>query len=247
MIERGPESDDDLALSALLDGELSIDDAAALRRRLTRDPQLSRRLEELQEVDEGLRGAYGGIAQERLPAQVLGLLPAEHRSRARVPWQVAAGLGLAAGILLTLLVLARVHAPGPPGLLLERGEVERGSALEAALETDPSGRSHPLGRAWSATPRLTFRSVEGAPCRVADLRGERGSMEALACRRDGDWKVALLGPLTDPGSSSGAYRPATGTATSGIDAAVAALASGEPLDRGREAAWISSGWQGTGP
>ena len=247
MIEGGLEPDDDQALSALLDGALSMEDAAALRRRLAQDPQLARRLTELQGVDESLRRAYGGIAEEPLPAQVLELLPAKSRSKARVPWSVAAGLGLAAGILLTLLVVARAHALGPPGLLLERGEVERGSALEAALETDPSGRSRPLGKTWSATPRLTFRSVDGVPCRVADLRGERGSMEALACRRDGGWKVALLGPLADAGSSSGAYHPASGEGTSAIDAAVAALASGEPLDRGREAAWLSAGWQGAGP
>jgi len=247
MIERGSEPDDDQALSALLDGALSIEGAAALRRRLAHDPQLARRLTELQGVDANLRRAYDGIAKEPLPARVLDLLPAERPSRATLPWALAAGLGLAAGILLTLLVLSRAHAPGPPGLLLERGEVERGSALEAALETDPSGRSRALGKTWSATPRLTFRSVDGAPCRVADLRGERGSMEALTCRRDGGWKVALVGPLAAAGSSSGAYRPASGEGTSAIDAAVAALASGEPLDRDREAAWLSAGWQGMGP
>jgi hypothetical protein len=243
MIEPG----DDQALSALLDGALSSEDSAALRRRLAHDPQLARRMTELQGVDESLRRAYGGIAEEPLPPQVLALLPSKPRSRARLPWAVAAGLALAAGILLTLLVLSRAHAPGPPGLLVERGEVERGSALEAALETEPSGRSRALGGAWSATPRLTFRSVDGAPCRVADLRGEGGGMEALACRRDGGWKVALVGPLGDAGSSSGAYRPASGEGTSAIDAAVAALASGEPLDRDREAAWLAAGWQGTGP
>ena len=134
MSDRGPEAEDDVALSALIDGALTEEDAAAMRRRVAQEPRLARRLSELRGVGEVLRRTYGGIAEEPLPSRVLDLLPARPATPARrrtLAFSLAAGLGLAAGVLLTIAVLSRARTAEPPGLLLDRGEVERGSALEA--------------------------------------------------------------------------------------------------------------------
>jgi len=244
---------DDEALSALLDGALSREEAAALRLRLAAEPALALRLEELRRVDEVVRGAYASVAGEPTPSRIVDLVRGEARvvplhARAwtgarRFAVPVAAAAGLAAGLLIAFLVLRGAAPPGPPGLLADRGAVLERSPLHDVLESLPSGETRDLGNAWSATPRLTFRSTEGLACRRVDLASAGGSVDAVVCRRGGVWRAELIGyaPALEA-TCDGLYHPATGGAPSRVDDAVNAMMQGQPLGREDERDWIRRRW-----
>ncbi len=244
---------DDAALSAFLDGALSHQEAAALRRRLGAEPALARRLEELRQVDEAVRGAYAGVVEEPVPRRIVDLVRGEGRPiplqpragsgvrRFAVPFAAAAGL--AAGLLVALLAPRGAVTPGPPGLLADRGAVEERSALHDVLETLPSGETRALGNTWSATPRMTFRSTEGLACRRVDLAGAGGKVDAVVCRKGGVWHAELLGYApAAKGVDDGGYHPATAGAPSRVDDAIGVMMQGASLGRDEERDWIRRGW-----
>ena len=72
---------DDEALSALLDGSLPAEEAAALEKRLEREPQLAARFEAMQRADRAVRDAYRDVVDEPLPERVLDLLLAPRDDR----------------------------------------------------------------------------------------------------------------------------------------------------------------------
>jgi outer membrane biosynthesis protein TonB len=74
----------DEKLSALLDGELPPEEAAALRAEIARSPELAARLAALAAVDEGLRGLPGRAVPADLRARLAARLAAEAGS-ARMP------------------------------------------------------------------------------------------------------------------------------------------------------------------
>ena len=256
MNERGHPGDDE-ALSALLDDALPREDAAVLLRRLSAEPVLARRLEELRRVDALVRGAYAAVVEEPAPRHIVDLV----RGKAgTVPRRVgawagarrfalpfAAVAGLAAGILVAFLFLRGSEPPGPPGLLAERGAVEPRSPLHEVLETLPTGETRDLGNAWSATPRLTFRNTEGILCRRVDLAGAGRSLEAVVCRGAGAWRAELIGygPARTSTDDS-LYHPATGGPQSRVDDAIGSMMQGGPLGREEERSLISHGWSDAG-
>jgi hypothetical protein len=244
---------DDEALSALLDGALSREEAEALRRRLSAEPPLARRLEELRRVDEVVRGAYASVAEEPTPRRIVDLVRGEARvvplnARAssgarRFALPLVAAAGLAAGFLIAFLALRGGAPPGPPGLLADSGSVEERSPLHDVLETLPSGETRDLGNAWSATPRLTFRSTEGLACRRVELAGAGRSVDAVVCRREGVWRAELIGYAPAPNATGdGLYHPATGGTPSRVDEAISPMMQGRPFGREDERDWIRRGW-----
>ena len=244
---------DDEALSALLDGALSREDATALRRRLSAEPALARRLEELRQVDEVVRGAYASVVEEPTPRRIVDVVrgeapvvPLHARAwpgarRFAVPF--AAVAGLAAGFLIAFLAMRGAAPLGPPGLLADRGTVLERSPLHDVLETLPSGETRDLGNAWSATPRLTFRSTEGLACRRVDLAGAGRSVDAVVCRRGGVWRAELIGYApAQNATGDGLYHPATGGTPSRVEDAINSMMQGRALGRDDERDWIRRGW-----
>ena len=244
---------DDEALSALLDGALSPEETAALRRRLAAETALARRLEELRRVDEALRAAYASVVEEPIPSRVVDVVRGKARvipphagmwsGSRRIALPLTAVAGLAAGFLIAFLALRGAAPPGPPGLLADRGTVLERSPLHDVLETLPSGETRDLGTGWSATPRLSFRSTEGLACRRVDLAEAGGSVDAVVCRRGGVWRAELIGYApARQGTGDDLYHPATGGTPSRVDDAINSIMQGEPLGREDERDWIRRGW-----
>ena len=247
-----PSDADDAALSALIDGALAPEEAEHLARRLAAEPALARRLAELKGVDEALRASYGGIADEPLPAPVTDavrraarlrheLRPTARRRSLGLPVAATAGLAAAAGFALALVVVSPRPPRDPRADLVPGARIARGSRLHDVLHETPSGMSLGLGDGWSATPRLSFADVTGAPCRRLDVGGATGTLAALACRREGEWRVELVG-VGGAVAGEGSYRPAGGEAASAIDAAIEGLIEGDPLGRDAEGELIARGW-----
>ena len=254
---------DDQALSALLDGELGAAEAASLRRRVEREPELAARFAALEAANHRVRAAYAGVAAEPLPERVRALLDespgaadnvvefaARREGRrfappiptARLSTAIAASIALAAGVALGLKLAPRSPAPGAAAALVAAGDVAPGDLLFAALESAPSGAARDLGARVSAEPRLTFRTRDGGYCRRVDLTRERDAAVVLACRRDGGWRVEAASFARVDSTAGGEFRPATET-PSAVEAAIDAAIEGEPLSADAERALLSGGWQ----
>lgn len=252
MSELEPRNDDE-ALSALLDGTLSSEAAAALTARLEREPELAARLEAMERASRAVRDAYRGVVDEPLPDRVLELLRAPHSSGDRIvplqprhrrtaqrwfPHALAAGIALAVGFGLGFGLSQRGGDSGPAALLAAAGAVSPGSPLHDLLESAPSGVPRALDGGARAEARLTFRAENGDWCRELAVTTGAASSAALACRRSGAWRVELLGVEAAGGEL---YRPAGGD--SPFREAVGGLMDGEPLEPDAERALLASGWE----
>ncbi|HJR70117.1 MAG TPA: hypothetical protein VKA43_08775 [Gammaproteobacteria bacterium] len=243
-------TNDDEALSALLDDALLPDDATELRRRLDREPALRSRLAALEQANTAVRKAYVDVVNEPLPASVLDALtlPGENvvAFRPRRPLLMTL-LPLAAAATIALVIgmsvgvrLGPGGSPDAAGLVAEAGVVAPGTPLFAALDSLPSAATQAVGAGVIATPRLTFGANDGGYCRLVDLTSERSTTEALACRRDDEWLLEMV-VFVERAPRDGVYRPASGPSPA-IEAAVDSLIEGEPLDAAAERAVIGRGW-----
>jgi hypothetical protein len=249
--ELEPRNDDE-ALSALLDGTLSSETAAALTARLEREPELAARFEAMERANRAVQAAYRDVVDEPLPERVLDLLRApragddrvvELRPRARrsspawFPHALAAGIALAVGVGLGFGLSQRGGESGPAALLAAAGAVAPGSPLHDLLESAPSGVPRALDGGARAEARFTFRAEDGDWCRELAVTTDAASSAALACRRSGAWRVELLGIEAAGGEL---YRPAG--ADSPFQEAVDGLMDGEPLEPDAERALLASAW-----
>ncbi|HEY3516147.1 MAG TPA: hypothetical protein VGL98_03800 [Gammaproteobacteria bacterium] len=245
-------SRDDDALSALIDGALPSDEAAALRARLEREPALAARLAAMERANRAVRDAYRDVVDEPLPQRVLDLLRAPparvanvvdlHARRPRralpawLPQAAAAGVALAIGLGLGFGLGQRSEQSPAAGLLASTGRVAPGSALHELLESVPSGEARSLDGA-TAEARFTFRTQGGVWCRELAVSAGAARNAAVACRRDGGWRVDLVGVEAAAGE---VYRPAGGDAP--VREAVDALIDGEPLEPDAERVLVERGW-----
>jgi anti-sigma factor RsiW len=247
-----PSHDDDHALSALIDGALPSDEADALRARIGRDPKLAARHDAMERANRAVRDAYRDVVDEPLPQRVLELLrtPQSHaagvidldarRRRRGVPaWfpqAAAAGVALAIGLALGYGFGQRSSDAPAIGVLAATGPVAPGSPLQVLLESVPSGEPRELDGA-TAEARFTFRAQGGDWCRELAVSSGASRNAAVACRRNGAWRVDLVGVEAAGGD---VYRPAGGDAP--LREAVDALIDGEPLDGDAERALVARGW-----
>ncbi|MBB1117004.1 hypothetical protein H4O09_08075 [Stenotrophomonas sp. W1S232] len=113
-------------LSALIDGELSADQARFLIRRLEHDQELSACQERWQIAGDVLRGQLGAVAPADFAARVALALPpvvalpgtaADHRARPR-RWVAGGALAACMALVAVLLLPGRAPVPAPSPLLV---------------------------------------------------------------------------------------------------------------------------------
>jgi len=121
-------------------------------------------------------------------------------------------------------------------LVAATGPVAPGSSLHALLESAPSGEAREVDGATAAA-RFTFRTQGGDWCRELAVSSGTSRNAAIACRRDGGWRVDLVGVEAAGGE---VYRPAGGDEP--LREAVDALIDGEPIERDAERALVARGW-----
>lgn len=209
----------DEVLSAYIDGELPPEEAARVALALTRDPAATERVAELRAADARLRQAF----EAPLPdPDALAHRLAEGMKAAPPRWRAPrrALLGLAGG--LAALALALGLAAGRLGLKREvRIDADAGllavGDLQAALEAQPSNA------AGAVQIFRTFRTDDGRVCRRFGLRA---SLQGVACRADGRWRLVALVQAGDDLA----------------ERASAALGVGATVDAAQEAELIRSGW-----
>jgi len=121
--------------------------------------------------------------------------------------------------------------------------------LAAALDTAPSGKALAAEAPESITPVLSFRSNDGRYCRQYKIQSKAlGQTAGLACRsdetngRDGTWRVVVHSESSPHAAQPGEFRPASGSGSPAVDAAVNALIEGDVLEPSDEAELIAKDW-----
>ncbi len=97
-------------LSALLDGELSPEEAVALRAEIARSPELAARLAALAAVDDGLRTLPHRAVPSDLRARVAQRIASERMPPRRARRWLAAAARAAAAAVVALLALPRTRS-----------------------------------------------------------------------------------------------------------------------------------------
>lgn len=255
---------DDTILSAYLDDELSPDDAMRLQDRLAEDPALAQRLEDMRSANLSARSAFRAADQLPLPQGVLDLLADKGADRSqsksddrriarfpqrglqrffRAPVAIAASVALAAGFLAGEMLQRGQDADLPAVPTLYSTEIPTTSELHDFLESAVSGAPRVLPSGVSGRLLLTFENRDSDWCRQLQLAAEKGSVQALACRRNGVWQMeaVVYGASASPGSQ---YEAASSQSFPALDAAIdEQIGAGEPLGPEAESSLIANGWR----
>jgi hypothetical protein len=233
MTERNNEEVSDEMLMALADGELDSAQAAALRARIARDPELAQRLAVFTETAAALRAAF---AQGEVPPRLIAAVEAaevdrqpEDRKVVAFPsrstlWPMALAASLALGVGLGW-GLKGTNAPMSAPSLAE---------VAQAVSGVPTGETAEVARLGAARVLGSFETERGLCRLIAVEPDEGGRGRFVACRDVEGWDVALS--LSD-GSTAG-YAPASAMGTEMIDLYLDAVGAGAALDAETEAAML---------
>lgn len=258
---------DDAQLMAWADGLLPPEEAAALEAAIEHDAALAHRAALMLPTRALVREAYDAqLAAEPVPAALhdaVQAMVAQDRARraqtaqpqpaptprgrtaATTGWREAlarlfTGFALPGAIAASVVfgglgyVIGQSAAPTPAtGTLLAAGS-SAAPALAALLDRLPSGEEARLDGAALGLV-ASFRDAQGRFCRDFSLtQADAARLEGVACRTpDGAWRVdyAALAP-----ADNAAYTPAG--PGSALDAYLAAIGAGQPLDDQAERALL---------
>ncbi len=237
----------EMEIAAFVDGELVGEDAARVARLIETDPEAARVALKLMEMNDLLREAFAGPAEEEAPAPLRAAVLAEPGKvatlkRKPVFASPAVFSALAATLALTVglgLGGALFGTGGPEGARLALGAGPAPEEAAAAFETAASGTE-----AAGLRPLASFETASG-PCREFEALRDGGAVAAtgLACREGGAWSVLVLAAAPEAESGPAGFAPASGAAADAVGALLDALGAGPALSPAEEAARIGAGWR----
>lgn len=255
--QHNPAERDDELLSAYLDDELPQDDADALTERLAREPALMQRLQALRAADDEARAMFSRIDEEPLPQAILDMLQDSDttthekdnvvpfpqriaRQLLQAPVAIAASVALAAGFLADRMLLeGPADAQGIEALVAQ--QIAPDSEVYELLENGVSTATLVLQDGSEARLLLTFQDQDGDWCRQLSVAQDARQLQALACRRNGQWQSEAL---AFGETASGNYQQASAQTPAAINAAIDRVIGGnQPLDVSAEAALVERGWK----
>lgn len=235
-------------IAALVDDSLEDpQEIEALRWVLEQDSEARAHADGIRVSNDLLRQAFAIPAEEPTPAAIqaaifgepdkVAVLKPRPRVSDWVPTSIAASLALVVGLGIGGWYGGGTMERGIAAL----GDAPPGGPLHLALETLPSGSLSEAG----VQPMLSFRDGAGRACREFEVLDELpGELEfGIACRNASEgWRVEIVvsAPLTEPRPDG--YRPASGAASSALDAMLDALGAGAAMDPAEEAALLKNGW-----
>jgi len=226
-------------LMALIDGELSPDEAARVEAELRARPDLAAYVEQQRELRHRLHASFEETMNAPLP-QALRDAVAETRPSLR--WRMAQAFGaiprgliwtgvpaaaLACGVFIGVALSSNTLMGVRDGSLMARGSLAH--ALDNQLAAAGPAQGPQIG--------ISFRDHNNHYCRTFTTP----SLGGVACREADGWQIAALSQRAP--EAEGAY----GTAASGmpdvVRQAVRGMIAGAPLDAAGEAAAREQGWK----
>ena len=120
--------------------------------------------------------------------------------------------------------------------------------LRQLLETSPSGRAMQVTAEDSDKTqlkvKLTFKNKTDDYCREFCLKREaREGYGGIACRKDGQWRIAMQAAMMSQPNSGGIAPAGTSKDHQAVEAAVLAMINGNSLGKDEEAAALGAGWE----
>jgi hypothetical protein len=229
-------------LMAYVDGEASADARAEIEAALAADESLQRRVAEERRLRRHMANLYAPALREPVPERLTGLLRQDRTkvvdfkpaspapSPSPSPWRWRALAAAAASLVLGVFVGQQLGARGagaPDGSMLRAQ-----GALASALQTELAS-SQPA----SAPVRIgiSFTGRDGQPCRTFETADAAG----LACRSDGQWRLALM--TAAPGPRASEYQQA-GSAAALVMSAAQEMIVGDPMTADQERQARDAGW-----
>jgi len=238
-------------LMAYADGELDLVARAEIEAAMAADPEIARIVERHRALRARVQGAYGGVLEEPVPAELTSLLappvaapvvdlaarraarPSAEPVAMAKRWALPQWGAMAAAVTLGLFVgVFALRDPESPYAESEAGLVARGE-LAWALTRQLAG-SVGTGRVRVG---ISFRDRSGALCRTFRMQHE-APVAGLACRAGEDWQLQLLAAAAP---EEGELRGAAAMPMAVLQAVDAAI-DGEPLDAAAEVAARDAGW-----
>jgi hypothetical protein len=225
---------DDETLMAFADGELSEAERANVAAALAQDEALRRKLAAHQALRARLSASFDSTLDEAVPPRLLAgaasrnVIDFQQHHRRR--WAAREWAAMAASLALGVVIgVGAMRADTPAIVARGDGLVAHGAlarALDVQLAADPA-RDVRIG--------LSFRTHDGSYCRTFELT--QASASAVACRHDGEWRIALA-----TASALGGEVRMAGAAPE-VLAVVDAMIEGEPLDARAEAGARANDWR----
>ncbi len=255
----------DETLSAYLDDELSSEETAKLDAALADDVALQTRLEGLLRANKAVREAYGPIANEPLPENVVRLLKSDKHTKSSAGGNVimfrnwsftlpnpswaqamAASVALIAGIILGQYALRPPAGGGSAAFVQVAGEIVPGDSLFETLEFARSSTQKIIDQKTGATakPLLSFATVDGRLCREFIVALPDETTHAVACKTGTSWEVMIAAKsrkgLPD---TEGQYRTAITATDKSVGVFLEDFISGDAFSADEEKVFIESGWE----
>ncbi|MDO5632317.1 MAG: hypothetical protein Q4G22_10820 [Paracoccus sp. (in: a-proteobacteria)] len=228
----------DEMLMAFADGELNEAEARAVAAAIAADPALAARADLFRATRAALSASApplpahddsaliariraASIAATATPGAARAITAQTPPAPANRDWRPAAIAASVAAAAVMIGYAAGLFGPGPtpaPGGL--------SAPLIAALEGVPSGEGTVL-EDGEFTAIASYRIADGTICREYERHGTaQTAVVAVACRENGGWSNRFA---TDFGQSADGYVPAS-SEIEGLDAALADMGAGDPLD-----------------
>jgi hypothetical protein len=159
------------------------------------------------------------------------------------PVAIAASVALVAGFLAGDMVRRTPESGALRIASLYGGAIPRTSELHDFLESGVSTEPEVLSGDVRGTLLLTFENEDSEWCRQLQLASASGSMQALACRRNGAWQMEAV-TYDVAASPDGNYQAASPRSSTALEAAVdAQIGDRAPLGAEEEVLLISRGWK----
>jgi hypothetical protein len=230
----------DQLIGAYLDGELDPEKRALVEYWLANDNGAAARVERMRGGDALLRRAIpkmGADSNDPLTALIL----ARPTNVVNLFERVAQGQGvrravaLAAACVLGVLAGRFSDSPAAPGF---DPRMSLNAEIERVLETMPSGQNAPI-MGGELQMAMSLQTESGAFCRQFRVTSGPDVADAVACREDGQWRLAVQAAAP---AETESYVAAAATA-SPIEAAINAMGGANVLDHNEERALIASDWR----
>lgn len=226
---------DDETLMAFADGELPEPGFSEVATAVEADEALAARLHALVLGKDAAKAAFAPLLAQPVPASLRRGVAAAIRAAGRPvrsrwsgrPMQLAAAAAIAVVIAAPASYL--LGSSGSPGSPVVAG-LAAPAALDAALDTVPSGGDAAITGDTTMVAIATFADGAGVLCREVELLGP-AELLVVACRDGDGWGVRLAVAIP---SADGLYLPAGGLDAAG--AYLAAINAGPPLSPDAERA-----------
>lgn len=212
----------DETLMAFADGELDATQRTQVEHALQANPALRQRVEQMQQQRARIGAAFGGMLDAPVPERLTHLLQTPPTNPQPVVLDLAAARakrtlwrplptwaqwgGMAASVLLGVLLGTRYFSGPGPAMGLNQGQLVAGGAIGTALSDQLA--SEPVAGAPVAV-QLSFVDTTGNYCRTFSTTAVAG----LACQQAGHWVVqhvvALDAPAAGTVRQAAAALPAT--------------------------------------